>query len=1035
MKTRRILSGRPGTARRHGFATAVTLVLGLGVASLAVGQDAAIEEIQVTGSRITRSTMETPTPVTTMDAQELSAMAPGNLIEGLAQMPQFYANLTPDGVNGGQNAGGSNVNLRGAGTNRTLTLLNGRRVVPSNRFGTVDVNLFPEDLLRSVETVTGGASAGYGTDAVAGVVNFILDTDYEGIKTHAQGGLTDRRDGATWEAGIAFGHDFNNGLHILGSVAAFDQAPMASLRSLQERDYLLQQARVTNPDPANGPYHLILPYVRPTNHSNTGLFISSAVPALNRLEINPDGSVAPIPYNGQGTLNSGCFCYSDPANAFDVEWLDRDLNNGFERENAFLYMDYDVNDTTTLFLQGIWADNSAWDRRESISLLSGWQGRVFLENPFLPDPVRQIMTANNLTQVDYGFFALNHPDTPLGESGQFTDNEMYSVTGGFKTEIQGGFFDGWEVDAYVQYGENIQDFVCKNCVRVDRMPIALDAVPDPVTGQPICRVNLPQFTGPVASGGNGGIFSGCQPINTFGGAQNISQGAADWIMDRDNKVARQWTDQTAFEVVMNGELFSGFGAGSIDAAFGAAYREENFDQRTVDPSDEYPALPDGRLLSDLGVMPADMRGILTEAAGGIPGVRFVPTGYAGDANSSSVLFSSLRELSGSFDVKEAFAEFNVPLLNGHALADYLEASLAARWADYEGSGEIWAWKVGLNWTINEEWRIRATSSRDVRAATLRERYDQTRGGINVANPWDNNRLVSAASLSGGNPSVTPEEADTYTAGFVYQPNWFDGFSASLDWYSIDINDAIAQLGTNNIVAGCFNGDLTLCNYVITPSGPVTNPTSPGFRDIIRVENIFINLANLRMSGMDMEMTYRTDVNWFGNGDETLSWRFLASWLEENSSQNKGAIRDDVVGEVPFVDTKVTTNITYSKGPYRAFLQARWIDGGLRDRRYVESAVSIPASAKPAGSILSTCGPYLCTIDDNSLPSVTYWDMRLSGNFGREENIEVFANINNLLDKAPPLSPGLPGRTGIGVSVNSLYDILGRRFTVGVNYEF
>ena len=177
------------------------------------------EEILVTGSRISRTTMDTPTPVTVMTGEELQNVAPGNLIEGLSQMPQFYANQNPEQVNGGQNSGGSNVNLRGGGANRTLTLLNGHRVVSSNRFGTPDVSLFPEDLLRSVETVTGGASASYGTDAVAGVVNFLLDTEFDGFKTHGQTGATEYGDGETWEAGFAFGTDITERLHIIGSVS------------------------------------------------------------------------------------------------------------------------------------------------------------------------------------------------------------------------------------------------------------------------------------------------------------------------------------------------------------------------------------------------------------------------------------------------------------------------------------------------------------------------------------------------------------------------------------------------------------------------------------------------------------------------------------------------------------------------------------------------------------------------------------------------------------------------------------------------
>ena len=1024
-----------GSPRQSGL---VLLAMSASLAQGVMAQDT-LEEIQVTGSRISRSTMETPTPVTSMNAAELSSMAPGNIIDGLAQMPQFYANLTPDGVNGGQNAGGSNVNLRGAGTNRTLTLLNGRRVVPSNRFGTVDVSLFPEDLLRTVETVTGGASASYGTDAVAGVVNFILDTDYEGFKTHAQGGRTAIGDGDNWEAGIAFGKELAGGLHILGSLSAFDQAPMSSFNSLRERDYLQTQARITNPDP-NGPTDIIRPYVRPTNFSNSGVLIDNARPSINRLEFQPNGTLQSIGFNGVGSQNSGCLCFSDPTNNGYGVNSDADLNNGYERTNGFLYADYDVSDNMNIFMQAIYAENSASDRRESISLLSAWQGRVYPDNAFLQTSARDQIVASGAPFVGYGFFALNNPDTVLGESKQLTENQTFSVTGGFKLEVDEGFFDGWNVDAYYQYGENIQDFVTVNGVRVDRLPIAFDAVADPVTGQPICRVNLPQFTVPVSQGGNGGLFSDCSPINTFGGTQNISQAGADYIMDRDNKTARQWTKQSFAEIVASGELFDGFGAGPIDAAIGLSYRKEKFDQRTLDPSDEYPALVDGTLLSDLGVMPAGVRGVLEQTAGGIPGLRFVPNGYRGDSNSSSVLFSSLREIRGGYDVKEAFGELNIPLLSGAPMADSLETSLAARWADYEGSGNIWAWKVGLNWTINDQVRIRATNSRDVRAASLRERFDQTRGGINVRNPWDNNNIVSAASLSGGNPNVSPEEADTYTAGIVYQPAWLEDFSVSLDWYSIDVQDALAQLSAQNIVDSCRGGDTSLCQYVITPNGGVTNPTTNDFRQIDRVEAIFINLSNQKMEGLDLEMTYRRDLDLIGGNDENVSFRFLASQLGENSVQNTGGIKDDRAGQIGafgFAEYKVTTSMTYRNGPYSGFLQARWIDGGLLDRTFLESDVRVPASAKPAGSTLSLCntGATVCTIDDNSIPSVTYWDSRFAGNFGEKENFEVFLNINNMLDKKPNLTPGTVGRTGVGLGVNALYDMLGRRYTLGVNYEF
>lgn len=1016
----------------------------LAFASLAPSVQAQeVEEIRVTGSRLVRTTMETPTPVTTMEAAELQAMAPGNLIDGLQQMPQFYNNQTPDQSNGGQNSGGSNINLRGAGTNRTLTLLNGRRVVPSNRFGTVDVALFPEDLLRTVETVTGGASASYGTDAVAGVVNFILDTNFEGLKTHAQAGINEYGDGSTWEAGLAFGHEFEDGFHIMGSISAYRMAPIRSFESLSDRDYIRNMARVTNPDP-NGPTEIIRSWVRPTNFSNTGVLLDNTRPSINRLEFQPDGSVRPIPTTDVvGTATSGCLCIADPAYGYGVNYAN-DLNAGYERQNVFLYADQDFGANTNVYGQLIYGRNIASDRRESISLLSGWEGRIYADNAFLRPEVAQMIRDAGAQFVGYGFFPLNVVDTPLGESVQDTKNKTFSITFGMDHEFTEGWLEGWNLQTYYQYGENVQDFITLNGVRVDRLPIAMDAVRHPETGEIICRVNLPEYTRPISEGGNGGYFRDCVPLNTFGGVQNISQAAADYIMDRDNKVARQWTEQKMFEIVLNGELFQGW-AGPIDAAFGASYRNEKFDQRTLDPTDEFPALLDGRLMSDVGLLPPGLRGVVPEghiSGAGIAGLRHVPAGYLGDANSSSVLFSSLRAFGGGYDVKEAFGEVNVPLLNGVTLVENLETSLAARWADYEGSGEIWAWKVGLNWTIDDEWRVRATSSRDVRAASLRERYDQTRGGINVRNPWDNGNLVSAASLSGGNPSVNPEEADTLTAGIIYQPSWLDGFQTSVDWYKIDINDAMAQLSAQNIVDSCRGGDITLCQYVITPTGPVTNPTSNDFRQIDRVEALFINLANQRIEGADWEMRYTTDLDLVGfGGEETISWRFLYSYLEENSVKNPGAVRDDRAGQIgggfTLPQNKVTSSVTYRNGPFTAFLQGRWIDGGVLDRTYMESQVRVPASARPANSVLALCngGQTVCTIDDNSMPSVTYWDARLGMNFGQDENLEVFLNINNLTDKEPPITPGAIGRTGVGVGVQSLYDILGRRYTIGVNYEF
>ena len=197
--------------RNHASRLAIAIIVALGAprAVLFAQEDggASLEEIVVTGSRLRTSGMDMPNPVTVVSRQEVSIIAPTNLVEGLAELPQFYgSNTTQNPGNFFVTEGAGSLNLRGLQSKRTLQLLNGRRVVQSTIFGGPDINLFPENVVSSVETVTGGASAAYGTDAVAGAVNFILDTDFEGIRANVSGGENDQGDGGHYE--VSFGAGF-----------------------------------------------------------------------------------------------------------------------------------------------------------------------------------------------------------------------------------------------------------------------------------------------------------------------------------------------------------------------------------------------------------------------------------------------------------------------------------------------------------------------------------------------------------------------------------------------------------------------------------------------------------------------------------------------------------------------------------------------------------------------------------------------------------------------------------------------------------
>ena len=1022
-------------------AAAVALALGCAGSTLAAEdppEGAELEEVQVTGSRIEQAPgMFTPTPVTSLQMEELDAVSPGNLIDGLSQLPQFFNNAAPQQALGGQNSGGSNVNLRGAGINRTLVLVDGRRVVSSNRFGTVDVNMLPEMLLQSVDTVTGGASASYGTDAVAGVVNFKLNTDFEGFKVQGQYGITDRSDGNAYEVGVAFGTRFGGDrFHFMGSYQRADQDAIKSFDSLQSRPWFNQSSRVTNPDPT-GPSFLRRPWVAPTNYTENGLFVDTGAPLLNRLQFNDAGTaLAPLPFSGVGSRDAGCLCQALTAQDYGIS-ADDEVAVAYERDNAFVRLSFDLTENVELFAQGIWGKNAADQRRESIALLSIWQGRVYSNNAFLTPALQQQIfngapaartstdnttgTPEQVRFVGFASFLPNNETNPLGDTRQTTANEMTSYTAGFRWDLEGGFLDGWTVDGYVQQGENRQDFNTENGIRVDRLWFALDAVRNP-QGNIVCRAALPQYD-------PNGYLRDCAPLNLFGGTQNISPAAAAYVTDPFKK-ASQWIEQTSAELAMNGDMGFGLPAGDISAAFGIAYRKETLDQRTVDPADEYPALPDGRLLSDLGLAPAGIRGLIpvpgvaaVPGYAGYPGLRFVGSGYLGDGNSSSVQFSSLRAISGESDVKEVFTEFQIPLLADVSFAESLDTTLAARWADYSGSGEIWAWKAGVSWAINDQFRLRATQSRDVRAANLRDRFDQTRGGFTIVDRFTG-QTVSGATFSGGNPLVEPEEADTTTAGLVFRPNFLDGLEASIDWYDIEINGAIAQLTPQQLMDGCFQGDQVLCQYIIRSGNPTTGP-------IERIDSLFINLAKQKIEGVDLEVSYARGIDWFGAGPERLVLRLFATRLIENSIENRGGAVDEQVGQISgavlLPQNKASAIATYTNGGWSGTIIGRYIGDGELDRLLVESDVAIPGPTP--GS------PNIPTIDDNHVGSVFYTDLTMSYEPASIEGLRVFGTVQNLFDRAPPLTPQAILRTGPAEVSPAIHDQIGRRFTLGVSYDF
>jgi iron complex outermembrane receptor protein len=987
--------------------------------------------IVVTGSRLITNNMTSPVPTTAVQAEELEAMDPGALISSVSQLPQFYGNTTPNSSNFFVRGGTGNLNLRGLGQNRTLTLLNGRRVPANSAFGGVDINLFPEAMITGLETITGGASAQYGTDAVAGVVNFLIDTDFDGLEANAQYGVTDRGDGDSYELKLAYGMDIGERGHILVAGSYADQQ---GIHEITSRDWYTNTGAVQ----VGGVWR---DYANTSSISGSfdGI-ISSPNAAINGLAFRPDGTFAPFVVGSPttGAVGGAGATAGRTVNGPSAQDLNSELFTLYpdtDRWSVYAYGDYDLTDHVKVFAQYMHGYNHQFQYNNPRgSLLGGPTAiTIFQDNAFLPTAIRDLMVANNIAS-----FALRRVGSieDIGDSW-FEDKIDQDVgTIGFEADLEtGGFFDAWQVDGYYQYGKSKRVWD-QHTLRVDRIFPAVDAVRN-AQGQIVCRVST--FTAGAAA------FPGCQPLNLFGRG-NASPEAVDWVLGNDVGVnvdtplyfanlgftgdTYQYTsvapkrnittfEQHFAEVSARGDVWEGWGAGAISLAFGASYRNESIYQVVQDTANQASNHDVGTAGNPI---PGEYHPCTTNAAvNATLGLRGV---NPPDCNNTVAhQFSKVSNIQGEAEVWEAFAETLIPIFDtGRGTS--LTANLAARWADYSGSGTIWAYKGGLDFSVIDGVRFRGTYSRDVRAGNLSERFDKTGGVGNVLdprtaaeNPTWGGQTYQVTIFSGGNPNISPEEADTYTAGVVVRPAFIPGFSASVDWYLVQISDAIATVGTNEVARRCFQDNEPLFCDLVT--------TDPSQADkIILVGNQFVNVAQSEVEGIDAELGYTTDINVLG-GDERLSGRAFFTWLIDREDVGATGVTtrfDDLTGLAPdtgaaglFPSFKATGNLNYLNGPFGLFLQGRYISQGKRAHLI---------GGQPATPL---------NIADNTVEPVFYADIRASYEFdlvGSE--FELWGSITNLFDKDPPVTGTFSTFTGSSTQYNAaLFDVLGRRFTLGV----
>jgi outer membrane receptor protein involved in Fe transport len=908
-----------------------------------------LDEINVTGSRIQRDGMTSPTPVTVLTPDELRALSAGTLADAVVELPHFLNSDTPQSQSFATSgaAGASYLNLRGIGAIRTLTLLDGRRLVPSTRFGILDLALVPRALVQRVEVVTGGASAAYGSDAVSGVVNLLTDSSFNGLRARMQGGVSDRGDNGNAEISFTYGSGLGDQSHLL---LLAEYTRNGGIRGYRHRDWFAGWATIPNPDPA-GPARVTVRDVHATGYTYGGLITSGPLAGTQFLH---GGVPAPFLrgdyYTGRGTQSGGDGI--DPA--ADLVWMLPDQ----WRTNAYLKFDTQISPDFSAYLQLLAGRSSNSFEKDPPSLWGTWEATIYSDNAFLPASIRAQMRTLGVNSFRLG--RMGNGD--LGSGRVHNSNDLLSATIGGRRQL-----GDWRLDSYYQYGRNRNLLRYDDTLRIDRIYRGIDSVVNPRSGEIVCRSTL--------------FFpaDGCVPVNIFG-AGSVAPLARRYITEGRAEQVQDVTEQVA-EFTTQGSLFQ-LPAGSVSIATGINWRREAVDNTPR-------RLPAS--LQSLTVPPAFTQGY-----------RGLPSAYVGSGIFERTVYNNFD---GRYAVWELFGEAAVPLLADQPLFQKLTLHTALRYAHYSGSGTVAAWKGGLDWTLNDQLRLRATRSRDVRAGSLAERFDISSAGTVITDPalaGQPSYAVVATRI--GNPNVDPETTATWTAGLVYKPQPVQGLSISADYYDIRIGNAISVLGVQNIINRCHAGKLQSCALI-----------ARSFTDgrILAVNDLVHNVAGYRSRGVDLEVSLRRRATLFG-GDESVAFRLFANRTLEMSETAVTGIKVDrsdqtgIVGGAPA--WQVNASLAYRRDSMQLMLQERVISSG----RY--------------GAMLNAGD-----IDNNHVAGRAYTNLRGSWGPRQLPGFTVYAQASNLFDRNPPRAASWTF-IGSAPTNESLFDVIGRRYVVGFTYE-
>jgi len=943
--------------------------------------------IIVTGTRIIASGFTAPTPTTVIGEEQIANNAQPNVFNTIAQLPSLQGSTGAAtgtfSTSSGQQ-GLSSFSLRGLQPIRTLTLLDGQRVVGANVTGVPDISMFPQLLIKRVDVVNGGASASYGSDAVGGVVNFITDTHFTGFKANVLGSITTYGDDETGLFQAAYGASLlDDRLHVVVS-GEYDNEDgvgpgnfgidLAGDRDWHRASTLLNTG-VTN----NGlPQYVYADYAQPYQYSKYGLISNGP---LQGIAFDQNGTPYNFNYGSNGVPQgngrvSNCYAGNGFCVGGDLSGAvgsGASLKSSLERINGYGRIGYDIGDNSELYFTA----NIA--RVKTHNQPSPGYNRTGLTlqcaNPFLPQLVRDRCATAPGGPVTSFSFGSSHGAFPSPQV--YTDRKQYRFVAGLKGSFDMGGSD-LSYDAYYEHG------LTRSYIDVDQIVIQ---------NRYLAATNAITLGGAIVCADAGARALGCQPINVFGGT-TPSAAALAYIMPKNGPFQNTKLTQDVGSINFSAQPLD-LWAGPLSIAFGGEYRHEYY---TVN------ADPYGAGVSSISPNSADYPA--DPLLNGPQGSNYAAGNY--------------KNGNGAYTVYEGFAEADLPLWNGGGMGK-ANINGAARVTHYSTSGTIWAWKVGGTWeTPLDGFRLRAVTSRDVRAPNLSELFAAPTVTTlpNFNNPFPATPggpaigAVQAFQNTIGNPALKPETArNTQIGAALSRPSWLPGLSLSVDYYNIKLNGVISSLSAQQIVQFCFEGKTQFC-------GGFKLDSAVQGGNFINVQPF--NLASWKTSGIDIEASYQFQQPLGLPGSFTV--RALGTHVIK-------FLVDAGVAGVDVVDQAGANNgntphwkwlavQTYDSGDFSLTLQQRWFSDGTYGNQYVVCQTGCPVST----------GNHP-TIDRNKMEGAFYFDAGASFNLG---GVTLYGKVDNLFDHDPAPAP----QTNTGLDVNpALYDTLGRTYRIGVRVKF